>query len=79
MPVGPRLGVAYQITPKTVLRAGIGVIYSRTASNDFQSYATRRNPGQYPVSGVPAGVLNFFDQNGGFAAPASAVERRPAA
>lgn len=26
--LGPRLGVAYQITPKTVLRAGIGVVYS---------------------------------------------------
>src|SRR5581483_4081569 len=26
--IGPRLGVAYQITSKTVLRAGIGVVYS---------------------------------------------------
>lgn len=25
---GPRLGIAYQITPKTVLRAGIGLVYS---------------------------------------------------
>jgi hypothetical protein len=28
---GPRLGLAYQITPKTVFRAGIGVSYSQTA------------------------------------------------
>jgi hypothetical protein len=28
---GPRLGVAYQITPKTVFRGGIGVSYSQTA------------------------------------------------
>jgi hypothetical protein len=91
---GPRLGGAYQVTPKTVVRAGIGVIYSRTSSNNFQSYAVGANtpyaapaygtpayylrnglpyvltypnfnPGQYPVNGVPAGVLNFFDQNGG--------------
>ena len=26
----PRLGVAYQITPKTVLRGGVGVVYSAT-------------------------------------------------
>jgi hypothetical protein len=28
---GPRLGLAYQITPKTVFRGGIGVSYSQTA------------------------------------------------
>jgi len=27
---GPRLGVAYQITPKTVLRAGFGIVYTGT-------------------------------------------------
>jgi hypothetical protein len=31
---GPRLGVAYQITPKTVFRAGFGIIYSSTESNN---------------------------------------------
>jgi hypothetical protein len=29
---GPRLGVAYQITPKTVFRGGIGVVYDGTAT-----------------------------------------------
>ncbi len=29
---GPRLGVAYQITPKTVFRAGIGIAYDGTAT-----------------------------------------------
>ena len=28
---GPRLGLAYQITPKTVLRGGIGISYGQTA------------------------------------------------
>lgn len=28
---GPRLGVAYQLNPKTVLRAGWGLVYGRTA------------------------------------------------
>jgi hypothetical protein len=31
--IGPRLGVAYQITPKTVLRVGGGIMYSKT-NND---------------------------------------------
>ncbi len=28
---GPRLGLAYQVTPKTVLRAGYGIVYGSTA------------------------------------------------
>lgn len=91
---GPRLGLAYQFLPKFVLRAGFGVSYSKTASDNFQSYAVggntpynspsfgfpayqlsnglpyvvtfpNFNPGQYPVNGIPAGTLNFFDQNAG--------------
>jgi hypothetical protein len=34
---GPRLGAAYQILPKTVFRAGIGIVYSKTASNGMVS------------------------------------------
>lgn len=33
--LGPRLGVAYQLTPKTVLRAGWGVTYGTTANFNF--------------------------------------------
>ena len=32
---GPRLGVAYQITSKTVLRAGLGVSYNKSDDNNF--------------------------------------------
>ncbi len=31
---GPRLGVAFQITPKTVFRTGFGIVYSNTESNN---------------------------------------------
>ncbi len=31
---GPRLGVAYQITPKTVLRGGWGIVYSATGDSN---------------------------------------------
>jgi len=32
---GPRLGVAYQIMPKTVLRAGLGISYNKSDDNNF--------------------------------------------
>jgi len=31
---GPRLGAAYQITPKTVFRLGFGIVYNGTAANN---------------------------------------------
>ncbi|MBZ5677834.1 MAG: TonB-dependent receptor [Acidobacteriia bacterium] len=34
---GPRLGVAYQLTPKTVLRGGIGLLIGTTADNGIQT------------------------------------------
>ena len=33
--IGPRLGAAYQITPKTVIRAGWGFTYGTTAADNF--------------------------------------------
>ncbi len=32
---GPRLGVAYQITPKLVMRAGVGINYNKTDDNNI--------------------------------------------
>jgi hypothetical protein len=37
---GPRLGLAYQITPKTVLRTGVGVSYYKTDDNNALSFST---------------------------------------
>ncbi|MEI9814530.1 MAG: TonB-dependent receptor [Acidobacteriota bacterium] len=36
----PRLGFAYQITPTTVFRGGIGLSYYRTAMNGYNSLST---------------------------------------
>jgi hypothetical protein len=36
---GPRLAAAFQLSPKTVVRAGFGLTYTRTAANNLQSYA----------------------------------------
>jgi len=35
---GPRVGVAYQVNPKTVLRAGSGIIYGSAPNSAFLSY-----------------------------------------
>ena len=51
--IGPRLGVAYQITPKTVLRAGWGVVYSFVPDLNITP----------PLSGVnqPGGINPFVN------------------
>ena len=52
---GPRLGIAYQFIPKTVLRVGAGVSYFRTAQNGFNSYSTgSQNIYNAPSYGDPA-------------------------
>jgi hypothetical protein len=55
---GPRLGLAYQITPKTVIRAGAGVSYYKTTDNGLNSLSTGS---QYiytaPTFGSPAYTL----------------------
>jgi len=57
--IGPRLGVAYKINDKTVLRLGTGLSYGTQINNAFLSYSV---PDFYtysdqPVGGVPAGLL----------------------
>ncbi|HEY7390628.1 MAG TPA: carboxypeptidase regulatory-like domain-containing protein [Bryobacteraceae bacterium] len=55
---GPRLGMAYQITPKTVLRVGSGISYYKTDDNGLNSLSTGS---QYiyaaPAYGTPAYTL----------------------
>ena len=71
--IGPRVGVAYQITPKTVLRAGWGVMYNATSTNNggvnTAGIAPSVNVGT-PGLGQPSLVL----QNG---IPASAIPSYP--
>jgi len=45
---GPRLGAAYQITPKTVFRAGFGISYGQTPSNNGM---TQVSSGSSPFTG----------------------------
>jgi hypothetical protein len=55
---GPRVGIAYQVAPKTVLRGGFGVVYSptavATAENGGAGSASANNPfGPSSVPGMP--------------------------
>jgi hypothetical protein len=72
---GPRLGVAYQINPKTVFRGGFGIVYGGTAANNnaagglASSSAANTQPGfgtpvttlaqGYPTADYPAAWPNF--------------------
>jgi hypothetical protein len=53
--IGPRLGVAYQLTPKTVLRGGVGVVYAGTgdANGATQGGLTLLQPALSPAFGDP--------------------------
>jgi len=58
---GPRLGVAYQLTPKTVLRGGWGFAYGFAADIAVNSGASLPN--------TPAGINSFVNVNGPGAVP----------
>jgi hypothetical protein len=60
--LGPHVGVAYQIAPKTVFRAGGSIAYSSSPDNAFLSYSvanfyTVASPGQFlPASQLSSGT-----------------------
>ncbi len=55
---GPRLGAAYQINQKTVLRGGFGIVYNTTARIGIAGRSiTSTNPFAASVFGQPAMVL----------------------
>ena len=65
--VGPRLGVAYQVFPRTVLRGGVGMIYNVTsvAASTPLSYLTGGIPGFDQAlfnlqDGVPSNIRPTF-------------------
>src|SRR5579875_317283 len=59
---GPRLGMAYQITPKTVLRAGAGLMYGLVQTPAGASYSTADyyafNAPGYGISPLPGGLAS---------------------
>jgi hypothetical protein len=59
MAFGPRLGVAYQLAPKTVLRAGFGIAYTGTPQYNLGGGAiSATNPiGPSPNAGLPIMTL----------------------
>jgi hypothetical protein len=57
--VGPRVGVAYQINSKTVLRGGIGIVYNTSSTGAFTP------PLNYQLGGVPAFGQSLFNMQDG--------------
>jgi hypothetical protein len=57
---GPRIGVAYQIDRKTVLRAGIGVVYNSTSTSSGASTASAAS-GTFPTN---SGQITGFFKDG---------------
>ena len=53
----PRLGVAYQITPKTVFRSGFGIVYNGTENNNNSGAGTSTNVVAAPTFGAPVTTL----------------------
>ena len=73
--LGPRLGLAYSINAKTVLRMGAGVSYTSSPNNAFLTYSV---PDFYTysdqaVAGIPAGIL----KNGNPFAPGNPFGNKP--
>ncbi len=62
--IGPRLGAAYQIDSKTVLRAGIGVTYANVAQYQYMTNS--------PILGVGFGQSVWA--NPGYGAPAAILQ-----
>jgi hypothetical protein len=57
---GPRLGAAYQINSKTVFRAGFGIVYSGTATNNNAASGLAGSSATTPASsfGIPVTTLS---------------------
>jgi len=85
---GPRLGLAYQINTKTVLRAGVGVVYNSTSTASGASTASAAsgalpgNSGQVTGlfrDGMPASVVAVWPSfNAGVGHPLGGVIGMPA-
>ena len=56
--LGPRIGVAYQINPKTVLRGGFGIVYNVTN-------VPASTPLNYQTGGTPGFGLSLFNLQDG--------------
>jgi Carboxypeptidase regulatory-like domain len=61
--IGPRLGVAYQINPKTVFRGGWGVVYNFVGNPAGQTIGTN---GVYPLAPVANNAQFVNDNTPGF-------------
>ena len=57
--IGPRIGIAYQINSKTVLRGGFGIVYNASSTGAFSP------PLNYQLAGIPAFGQSLFNMQDG--------------
>ncbi len=64
----PRLGMAYQVTPKTVIRAGFGIVYGSTEANNNassgfagSSNSAQANPFGSAITTLSEGIPSSFN------------------
>jgi len=74
---GPRIGLAYQITPKLVLRTGVGIFYNAFENVGYGPNIGENYPFQYTLSyfnknaGTP---ISLTSNNGSTCTPAATLE-----
>lgn len=74
---GPRLGIAYQVTPKLVVRTGFGLFYNAFENVGYGPNIGENYPYQFTINpGSPNGGTPIIARNssGGVCAPAAVVE-----
>ncbi len=73
----PRLGVAYQVTPKTVIRGGFGIVYGNTEANNNSNYGGSSNTVAAPSFGAP--VTTLAVGHSGIVRPSTVAQSQPRA
>jgi hypothetical protein len=69
--IGPRIGIAYQINPKTVFRAGWGLVYDFVFASPGAAVGTN---GVYPVAANSPGYVPVADQFVNIETPGAIVQ-----
>jgi hypothetical protein len=74
---GPRIGLAYKITPKLVLRTGVGIFYNAFENVGYGPNIGENYPFQFTLSYFPLNSgtpISLANSSGGVCSPAATLE-----